>query len=342
MKALILTGQPAPVASRADEADTLVQADQIRRLLEATGWSVSALELTPDLPAAESALLDAHADLVFNLVESIGGRGEFIHLAPALLDRLGLPYTGCPQAAIYLSSNKILAKRLLSLAGMPVPAMWDPAADCVPADDARQLGKRLWIVKSVWEHASLGLDAGSIVSGARVADRLARCRARYGGEWFAEAFVPGREFNLSLLDGPEGPEVLPPAEIDFGAWPAGKPRIVDYAAKWDETSFEYRNTPRRFRFPDADDALLSELRRLALDAWRLFGLRGYARVDFRVDTDGRAWILEVNANPCLSADAGFMAAAAEAGMQAAEVVRRIVSSTPIHGDRHSSRVEACS
>ena len=68
-----------------------------------------------------------------------------------------------------------------------------------------------------------------------------------------------------------------------------------------------------------------ELAALAFECWRLFGLRGYARVDFRVDREGRAWILEVNANPCLSADAGYMAAAAEAGLEPEEVVRRILS-----------------
>ena len=68
-----------------------------------------------------------------------------------------------------------------------------------------------------------------------------------------------------------------------------------------------------------------ELAALAFECWRLFGLRGYARVDFRVDREGRPWILEVNANPCLSADAGYMAAAAEAGLEPEEVVRRILS-----------------
>jgi D-alanine-D-alanine ligase len=70
--------------------------------------------------------------------------------------------------------------------------------------------------------------------------------------------------------------------------------------------------------------LRAELKRMALAAWRLFGLRGYARIDFRVDEQGRPWILELNADPCLSADAGFMAAAAEIGLDQRAVVARIV------------------
>ena len=107
-------------------------------------------------------------------------------------------------------------------------------------------------------------------------------------------------------------------------YPQGKPRFVGYNAKWDESSFEYTRTPRCFDFPPEDASLLAELQRLSLRCWDVFGLRGYARVDFRVDADGRPWVLEVNTNPCLSPDAGFMAAAARAGLSCSDAVRRIV------------------
>lgn len=342
MKAVLLIGEPAPGASRADEADTLVQAAQVQGLLEAAGWSVCLLELTADLPAAKIALLREKPDLVFNLVESIGGKGDFIHLGPALLEHLGLPYTGCPQSAVYLSSNKVLAKRFLSLAGLPVPAAWDADAHDATVRGKRQNDEPLWIVKSMWEHASLGLDAGSVIPSRAVEALIARRKARYGGEWFAESYVPGREFNLSLLEGSAGPEVLSPAEIVFDAFPMGKPRIVDYAAKWQPDTFEYRNTPRRFGFGPDDAELLERLRGLALETWDLFGMRGYARVDFRVDAAGHPWILEVNANPCLSADAGFMAAAAETGLSDSEVIERIVNSTPRCNPRRLQLRKACS
>jgi GNAT superfamily N-acetyltransferase len=105
---------------------------------------------------------------------------------------------------------------------------------------------------------------------------------------------------------------LPPAEIDFSAFPPAKPRIVGYAAKWETETFESVHTPRRFEFSSGDASLLDRLRALAVDCWRLFGLAGYARVDFRVDAAGQPWILEVNANPCLSPGAGFAAALARA------------------------------
>jgi D-alanine-D-alanine ligase len=156
-------------------------------------------------------------------------------------------------------------------------------------------------------------------------ERLSSRQQNIGRPCFAERYVEGRELNVSLLAGPRGPNVLPPAEILFCGFPANTARLVDYRAKWDPDSLEYQNTPRRFRFPAADQPLLEELVRLTRSCWYLFGLRGYARVDFRVDPRGKPWILEVNANPCLSPDAGFAAALGEAGLSFQEGIERILA-----------------
>ena len=169
---------------------------------------------------------------------------------------------------------------------------WRPAE--YPVEDGGR-GEDTWIIKSVWEHASIGLDETNIVKGKDKAEisSLLRLRAgSLGGSCFAERFVDGREFNLSLLGGgPDNPMVLPPAEIVFEDFDAKRPRIVDYQAKWDETSFAFQHTPRRFDFAPNDGQLLETLQRLAKKCWIDFGLRGYARVDFRVDPDGKPWIL---------------------------------------------------
>jgi D-alanine-D-alanine ligase len=140
--------------------------------------------------------------------------------------------------------------------------------------------------------------------------------------------VDGREFNLSVLGrGGAGAEVLPPAEIRFVDFPRGKPRMVGYKAKWDEGSRESCCTPRSFDFPAEDAPLLADLAAAATRCWNLFGLRGHARVDFRVDGAGVPWVLEVNANPCLSSDAGFAAAAARSGLSQRDAIGRIVADT---------------
>ena len=145
-----------------------------------------------------------------------------------------------------------------------------------------------------------------------------------GGACFAERYIDGREFNLSILASGEGPEVLPPAEILFDDYPTGKWKIVDYKAKWDRASFEYRHTYRSFEFPESDQPLLSKLGTWAKNCWELFNMRGYARVDYRVGSDNQPWLLEVNANPCLAPDAGFAAAASHRGLTFNQVVERII------------------
>ena len=174
------------------------------------------------------------------------------------------------------------------------------------------------------------LDGDSVL----VRQLLLEFTARTGRPHFAEMFIDGREFNLPMLDSPDGPQILPLGEMDFSTFPADKPRIIGHRAKWHEDSFEYGNTPRSFQFQEHDRPLVEDLHRLALECWRLFGLRGYVRIDFRVDQAGQPWILEINTNPCLSPEAGYTAALEEAGVEYDEAVRRIVHKA-VDGREHA-------
>jgi D-alanine-D-alanine ligase len=313
----------APGAGR-DERDVLIQADCIVQGLAALGHEAATLPVSLNLDAAAQDLAERRPDLVFNIVEALSGRGSLIHLVPSLLETLHIPFTGAGTEAMLLTSNKLMAKRRLHAAGLPTPA-WLTASEA----RGKLRGDEAWLVKSVWEHASIGLDEDSVLPEADRDRLLAEMRSRQamlGGESLAEVYIDGRELNLSLLAGPEGPELLPPAEIRFDAYPPGKVRVVGYRSKWEEGSFEFANTPRSFAFAAGDGALLAQLGELARKCWALFNLAGYARVDFRVDRAGRPWILEVNTNPCLSPDAGFFAAARQAGLTFPEVLDRIVKS----------------
>ena len=322
MHLLILHDALPADAATIDAADALVQAAHIRESLTALGHTSAIAPVTLDLSEAAAAIRSA--DCIVNLVESLDGRGSLIHLVPALVESLGVPKTGCPADAIALSSNKLAAKRAMAAAGIPTPP-WCEAHSASPAEGR-------WIIKSVWEHASIGLSSDSIAEAATtdIPQRIAESADRLGGIAFAERFIDGREFNLSILEIGGRPVVLPPAEIEFVGFGPDMPRIVDYAAKWDESSFAYHHTPRRFEYPAADAPLIARITALAVDCWNLFRLRGYARVDFRIDEASRPWILEVNTNPCLSPDAGFMAAAHHADFTPQDVIRHIVSAACAH------------
>lgn len=302
--------------ARPDALDNLDQARQIAAALERIGLDAAPVPFSRDVGGVVRRLRAHAPDVVFNLVESLEGEDTQSYAATALLETLGLPFTGSGTAALILTGDKRVAKHLMRAAGLPTPAVLEPGA----APDTR------YIVKRACTDASIGIDAGSVVRGLRAAQRRLAERAAVSGDaWLAEVYVEGREFNVSVLAGENGPQVLPIAEIDFGDFPPGRPRIVDYEAKWLPGSFGFEHTPRRFPAGAADAALLREVESLALRCFEVFSLAGYARVDFRVDGSGRPYILEVNANPCLSADAGFMAAAAQAGLDAQAVVARIVA-----------------
>jgi len=322
MKAVVIHGE-VPEGAGPDEQDVLAQAGHVSRSLAELGYKPTVIAVSADFSRLIDHLNILQPDFAFNLVESLLGQGRLIHMAPSILDYLKIPYTGARTEAIFMTSQKLVAKRFMQMSGLDTPPWISP-------DDpgANPFTPGVYVIKSVWEHASVGLDEDSIVSvqsEKKLHNILKAKRAPLGGACFAETFIAGREFNLSLLAGPDGPEVLPPAEIRFDDYPPGKPHVVGYRAKWDEDSFEYRHTPRTFHFPAEDAPLLQKLTDIAMDCWRLFDLKGYARVDFRVDQAGSPWILEINTNPCLSPDAGFFAAANCAGLKFNSVIERIIT-----------------
>jgi D-alanine-D-alanine ligase len=183
------------------------------------------------------------------------------------------------------------------------------------------------IVKAVWEHGSLGLDETSVMC---CADALQAIHARnlcLQAEHFVEAYVEGREFHLSLLERMWGVEVLPIVELLFEGVETCKPKIYGFDCKWTPDSAAYVGTARRFGLEQDEPELATTLRQLALACWTLFGFRGYARIDFRVDPTHTPFIIDVNPNPYLSRDAEDAAAAAQAGLSYQDLIADIVESS---------------
>jgi D-alanine-D-alanine ligase len=291
--------QSVPADAPPDEQDVLAAVASVARGLSELEWSVATRAVGLDLVAASAGLRAAAPDLVFNLVESVAGADVMAVAVAALLESLGLRYTGAGMAALALTADKRATRRALRAAGIVVP----------PGPDDGWTGP--CIVKHATRHASFGLGAESVVAAPPAVSR----------GWYAEAYIDGREFNVSLLaDGTGGVEVLPVAELLFVDWPRDMPRILDYAGKWDTSHPLYQRSVRAFDVP-AD--LARHLGRIAERCWHGLGLAGYARIDLRLDGDGVAYVIDVNANPCLSEDAGFAAAAARAGLDHAAVVGRI-------------------
>jgi len=262
------------------------------------------------------------AGAVFNLVESPPGRPTFQVEAAAAFERMGLKVTGSSAAAIRATTDKDATRRALAEHGVAV------APGGLFDHEHPELLDRVappWILKPALEDASLGLDDGAVTSDREVAVARARdLQRRFPGQGvLVEHVLPGREFNISMLATENGFEILPPAEMTFVDFPVDRPRIVGWEAKWSEDSFAYRHTVRVF-LNGTETSLCRRLVGVAETAWSACGLTGYGRVDIRLDESGEPCVLEVNANPCISPDAGFAAAAARAGVEPGDIVRRIL------------------
>jgi D-alanine-D-alanine ligase len=320
-KIVILHSDIALDASQ-DELDCLIQAQAIADALCALNYDPVLLPFELNLNNTITMLHSLKPRAVFNIVETLDSKGSLIHFAPAVLDALQIPYTGCPTQSIYHTSNKPLAKKILYDAGIATP-------DWVEQNGFASLQDNFgtFIIKSSWEHASIGLDENSLINYTDKVDMLKEMKSReekLGGSCYAEAYIDGREFNVALISNKAGVKVLPIAEMLFKDYAPDKLKIVDYKAKWDADSFEYNNTIRKFDFQDDDSLLISSLKEISLQCWNIFSLSGYARVDFRVDKQGKPWVLEVNTNPCLSPDAGFAAALEQAQIQYNEAIGLII------------------
>jgi D-alanine-D-alanine ligase len=325
-KKIVILHQKVDQNASEDEKDVLTQRDEIAQSLEKKGFEISTIEMTLDIEHVTRSLQEIKPWKVFNLVESLNGHDHLMCIAPAVLDSLGLGYTGSATEAIVMASNKITAKRIMQMAGIPTPPCYN-----INAADAQSKKIKIpagtYIIKSASVHASASINEKSIFhikKAISIDSLLKEQRINLKSDYFIELYIDGREFNISILDSPDGPEVMPHAEIIFTNYPEGKPRIVDYRAKWDSDSFEFQNTVRKFDFSAKDKKLLKALEHNAMRCWEVFGLKGYTRVDFRVDENGNPWVLEINANPCLSFDAGFMAAAGRKGLSPDQVVERIL------------------
>jgi D-alanine-D-alanine ligase len=315
-KCFIIYNEPLPGALE-DELDVLDQVSHIEKHLIELGINVSRKGITEDFMKEIAALSAEKPDFIFNLVESINNKGELNYFVPALLNMYGIPYSGNSLEAIFLTTNKTITSRMLRDTGINNPGSYKPSQL-----NLLKPGQR-YIIKPIWEDGSLGITADSVFECAPgFEDKL---KGKDDSHWFIEDFIDGREYNISVLAGKGGPDVLPPAEIVFRDYDDSRPKIVDFKAKWEMDSFEFENTIREFPGSSLSSEFIGRLKETARSCWHLFGLRGYARVDVRADSNGNIFVIEINANPCISPDGGFVAATRQAGYPFTEVLERIIN-----------------
>ena len=261
--------------------------------------------------------------IVFNLVEALGGDAFDFTFVPEICKAMGKGCTGNDGACQSLCLDKWRTSAVLRACGVPTPpSVLVPVG--VGAAAVRLPEGRL-IVKPSCADASEGIDAGSVVDGPGPAldAAVARVHSQFGQAAIVEQFIDGREINVAMVEHGGKVDVLPLSEIEFTDFPSDQPRIVGYTAKWKNDSFECTHTPRLIPAPLPEETA-AEIRRMAVAAWHALGCRDYVRVDFRVDTGGRPFVLEVNPNPDVSANDGFSSAVKVGGIEYEDFVLAMV------------------
>ncbi len=314
---IVLHNQVLP-SSPEDVLDIERQAKWIAEILQEKGYKTLVVPFSLGALLAIATAKDKNPKLVFNLVDSAPGEENLAYLVPGLLEHLGLPYTGCTLQNLFVTTNKMLAKRILSSAGIATPP-W------VCKDETEALKDKSitrYIIKPTSEDASIGLDESSIVSPETVVEKLEAKEEALHTPCFAEAFIEGREFTACMYGTRESCTVLTPYEWVFQGYEEHhKEKIITYDAKWTENSFGYEHIVAKYRADASDVPLLEKLSEIAQACWRAFSLTGYARVDFRIDETGKPWVLEVNCNPSFY---GFYHLAIEGGFSFGDIVQEIV------------------
>jgi D-alanine-D-alanine ligase len=290
--------------------------------LRAAGHEVRCLGVYGSLTDLKASIQEWRPDVVFNLLEEFDGLVNQDHHVVAFLELLKQPYTGCNPRGLMLSRDKVLTKQLLSYHRIPSPQF-----------AVFQKGKRIQLparlryplfVKSATDDASLGIAQASIChEPTTLRQRIEFVHQQTSSDALVEEYVEGREIYVGVL-GNTRLTTLPIWELKFGTLPEDSAPIATRRVKWDRR-YQARHGIYTEAAQDLPDAVVAELHRLTRRICRALHLTGYARVDFRVRSDGRVFALEANANPILAQEEVFARSANVAGLRYDGLLARILS-----------------
>ena len=289
------------------------------RALDELGYKVTIVPLLPPVEHARDLLKALDTDLVFNLFEGFDDRPKTEATIAGMMSELGFTYTGCSAAALALGLDKAKVKDLMRAHGINTPDY-----QVLTPETVSQFHLNFpCIVKPSRQDASHGLSADSVVSDQASLERQVTGVSRaFGGEALVEEFVDGREFNVTVM-GNDEVTVLPISEIVYEL-PPGMPRVLTYAAKWEEDTpyFDGTTVDCPAEIGVEESAMILQT---AVALFRLVVKHGYARADMRLDSEGKIQVLEVNPNPDITPGSGAARQASAASMTYPQFIEKLVS-----------------
>jgi D-alanine-D-alanine ligase len=306
-------GQPCP------EHYSLKHVNMVAESLRAKGHEVKIVEgdktmlaeLERFMPPAAETL--APTGMVFNMAYGIQGDARYTHV-PAALEMAGIPYTGSTPLGHALALDKVVTKVLMQAVGVPTPAFRVMSST---ANSDAGLTYPL-VVKPRHESTSYGLQL--VHDRTQLDAAVAAIVEKYSQSALVEEYIDGREVAIGLLGNHGNMEFLPPVELDFGN---RELRLVT----WDDKYHKRVDEPKKVCPAAIDADLLAECNKAALGTFEATHLRDYARVDIRINPQGRPFVLEINSMASLGDGGSYMTAAKTAGYDFASLVHRIVNVT---------------
>ncbi|KHO46611.1 MAG: D-alanine-D-alanine ligase, D-alanine-D-alanine ligase [archaeon GW2011_AR3] len=265
-------------------------------------------------------LRKANVDMAFNVCERFNGNSFFEPHVAAMLELLGIPYTGSAPLTLALCMNKVKVKEILNYYGIPTPKfqVFYSRNKKVSPDLTFPL-----IVKPVAMDNSIGITNDAIVNDEKeLMRRVSYIIRTYNQPALVEEYIDGREFAVGVWGNNGTAQALPVSEIVFGELEPGMHRIFTYDAKWDKESEIFQKSVEICPV-DLPKSLEVKLRKIALDTYKILGARDYGRIDFRLSADGTPYVLELNPNPGISADNTLPKAAKSLGITYNEMINRI-------------------
>lgn len=289
----------------------------IEESLVRTGHRIARLSLGAGVPRVIQTLLVSKPDLVFHLAETAFGDTLGEARVAAMLDLLAIPHTSASPDTLLLCRDKLKTKAVLREHGILTP----PHAVSFDGRLPDRLPVPPWISKPTLEDGSIGVTADAVTSNPlKLRRRVTALYRKLRQPILIESYIEGREINVGVV----GEDILPLVEIDFTNLPGKFPKIVNFESKWKYDTIHFKCTKTVCPAP-VPPALSDRICRAGRSALSALNVRGYSRIDLRMDPAGRIYILEVNPNPDLSPIAGMAKMADTAGWGFDGLIRRILA-----------------
>jgi len=289
--------------------------------LKSMGHEVQTVGMESDLAVVQKARKDFSPHVAFNLLEDFDGRALFDQHVVSFLELLGQCYTGCNPRGMTIARDKALTKKILSYHRIPVPGF---AVFPIGLKVVRP--KRLKfpiLVKALSEEGSVGISQASVVhDDEKLAERVEFIHRTTETPALAEQFIDGREIYVGVI-GNQRLQAYTPWELIIKNLAEGSLNIATGRAKW---NIDYQKRVGLITKPsDLSEEQQEKVKALSKRIYRLLGMSGYARMDYRLDSRGEFYLLEANPNPQIARNEDFSDSAAHCGVGYSQLLQKILT-----------------